>query len=64
MKNKENQALYDRAEDITIEDVKSLRTFKDWDEQKVIRLIKIIKSFTITMYVMCSKNKKMARNLH
>jgi hypothetical protein len=33
----------DRREDITVEDVRSLETFKEWDEDQILELIRTLK---------------------
>lgn len=47
---KENIEWFKRKDDITVEEVKSLGTFKDWDDKKAAELIRIIKTFTEIAY--------------
>jgi hypothetical protein len=55
---KENLEMFKRKSDITIEEVKSLNTFKDWDDKKSIELIRIIKTFTEIAYHIHTERKK------
>lgn len=53
----------DREEDITVEDVRSLETFKEWDEERILELIKTIKTFTTVVYNSWSKKGKSGREI-
>lgn len=53
----------DREEDITVEDVRSLETFKEWDEERILELIKTIKTFTTVVYNSWSKGKKSGKEI-
>ena len=53
----------DREEDITVEDVRSLETFKEWDEERILELIKTIKTFTTVVYKSWSKGKKSGKEI-
>jgi hypothetical protein len=53
----------DRTEDITLEEVRSLETFKDWDEEKVAELIETIKIFTDVIYSNWSKGREFGREI-
>ena len=53
----------DREEDITVEDVRSLETFKEWDEERILELIKTIKTFSTVVYNSWSKGKKSGREI-
>ena len=53
----------DRTEDITPEEVRSLETFKDWDEEKVAELIRTIKIFSDVVYSNWSKGKEFGREI-
>ncbi len=53
----------DREEDITVEDVRSLETFKEWDEEQILELIKTLKTFSTVVYNSWSKGKKSGREI-
>ena len=53
----------DREEDITVEDVRSLETFKEWDEERISELIKTLKSFSTVVYNSWSKGKKSGKEI-
>ena len=53
----------DREEDITVEDVRSLETFKEWDEERILELIKTLKTFSTIVYNCWSKRKKASREI-
>jgi len=53
----------DRTEDITLEEVRSLETFKDWDEERVAELISAIKIFSDVVYNNWSKGKEFGREI-
>ena len=53
----------DRVDDITIEDIRSLETFKEWDEERILELIKTIKTFTTVVYNSWSKGKKSGKEI-
>jgi hypothetical protein len=53
----------DREEDITVEDVRSLETFKEWDEDRILELIKTIKTFSTVVYNSWSKGKKSGKEI-
>jgi hypothetical protein len=53
----------DREEDITVEDVRSLETFKEWDEERILELIKTIKTFSTVVYNSWSKGKKSGKEI-
>ena len=57
MKNGQSELL-SRKTDITIEEVKNLNTFKDWDDKKATELIRIIKTFTEIAYHIHTERKK------
>ena len=53
----------DREEDITVEDVRSLETFKEWDEERILELIKTLKTFSTVVYNSWSKGKKSGKEI-
>jgi hypothetical protein len=53
----------DREEDITVEDVRSLETFKDWDEERIAELISTLKTFSAVVYNSWSKGKKLGKEI-
>ena len=53
----------DRTEDITPEEVRSLNTFKDWDEERIAELIRTIKIFSDVVYNNWSKGKEFGREI-
>ncbi len=53
----------DRTDDLTIDEVKSLPTFREWDDQRIANLIKAIKTLSGIMYHSWAGRKKLARNL-
>jgi len=53
----------DRTEDISIDDVRSLDTFKDWDEERISELISTLKTFSAVVYNSWSKGKKFGKEI-
>jgi hypothetical protein len=53
----------DREEDITVEDVRSLETFKEWDEERILELIRTLKTFSTVVYNSWSKGKKSGKEI-
>lgn len=53
----------DREEDITVEDIRSLETFKEWDEARISELIKTLKTFSTVVYNTWSKGKKSGKEI-
>jgi hypothetical protein len=53
----------DRTEDITVEDVRSLETFKEWDEGQILELIRTLKTLSIVMYNSWSKARKIGKEI-
>lgn len=53
----------DREEDITVEDVRSLETFKEWDEEQILELIRTLKTFSTVVYNSWSKGKKSGKEI-
>ena len=53
----------DREEDITVEEVRSLETFKEWDVEQILELIKTIKTFSTVVYNSWSKGKKSGKEI-
>jgi hypothetical protein len=53
----------DRTEDISIDDVRSLDTFKDWDEERISELIRTLKTFSAVVYNSWSKGKKFGKEI-
>ena len=53
----------DREEDIMVEDVRSLETFKEWDEGRILDLIRTLKTFSTVVYNSWSKGKKSGKEI-
>ena len=53
----------DREEDITVEDVRSLETFKEWDDERISELIRTIKTFSTVVYNSWSKGRKSGKEI-
>ena len=53
----------DREEDITVENVRSLETFKEWDEERILELIRTLKTFSTVVYNSWSKGKKSGKEI-
>jgi hypothetical protein len=53
----------DRTEDISIDDVRSLDTFEDWDEERIAELISTLKTFSTVVYNSWSKGKKLGKEI-
>jgi hypothetical protein len=53
----------DRTEDITVEEVMSLETFKEWDEDRILELIGTLKTLSIVMYNSWSKGRKIGKEI-
>lgn len=53
----------DRMEDISVEDVRSLDTFKEWDEERILELITTLKSFSTVVYNSWSKQRKLGKEV-
>lgn len=53
----------DRTEDVSIDDVRSLDTFKDWDEERISELIRTLKTFSAVVYNSWSKGKKFGKEI-
>jgi hypothetical protein len=53
----------DRTEDISIDDVRSLDTFEDWDEERIAELISTLKTFSAVVYNSWSKGKKLGKEI-
>ena len=53
----------DREEDITVEDVRSLETFKEWDEERILELIRTLRTFSAVVYNSWSKGKKFGKEI-
>jgi hypothetical protein len=58
MKQKSELGSRDRTEDITPEEVRSLDTFKDWDEERIAELIRTIKTLSKIMYNNFAREKQ------
>ena len=63
MINKINVNSYDRTEELTPEEVRSIETFKDWDDERLIELIRAIKTLSTVMYNNWSKDTKIGRKI-
>lgn len=50
MKQKRELDSWDRTEDITPEEVRSLDTFKDWEDEQIEELINTLKVFCAVVY--------------
>ena len=53
----------ERTEDISVEDVRSLDTFKEWDEERILELIRTLKTFSAVVYNSWSKGKKFGKEI-
>ncbi len=53
----------ERTEDISVEDVRSLDTFKEWDEERILELIRTLKTFSTVVYNSWSKGKKSGKEI-
>ncbi len=58
MKQKSELDSWDRTTDITPEEVRSLDTFKDWEEDKILELIATLKTLSKIMYNDFAKNRE------
>lgn len=50
--------LLNRTEEITIDEVRSLETFKEWNDEQIIELLKTLKMLSQIMYNNWSKQAK------
>ena len=53
----------DRTEDVSIDDVRSLDAFKEWDEEQILELIRTLKTFSAVVYNSWSKGKKFGKEI-
>jgi len=53
----------DRTEDVSIDDVRSLDAFKEWDEERILELIRTLKTFSAVVYNSRSKGKKFGKEI-
>ena len=53
----------ERTEDISVEDVRSLDTFKEWDEERISELISTLKTFSVVVYNNWSKGNKFGKEI-
>ncbi len=53
----------DRTEDVSIDDVRSLDAFKEWDEERILELIRTLKTFSAVVYNSWSKGKKFGKEI-
>ncbi len=53
----------DRTDDITVEEVRSLPTFKDWNEEQISELIRTTKTFTRIIYNNWAKGRKIGKQI-
>ena len=53
----------DREEDLTVKDVRSLETFNEWDEERILELIRTLKTFSTVVYNSWSKGKKSGKEI-
>ena len=63
MKKEVNLDSLERTEDISVEDVRSLDTFKEWDEERILELIRTLKTFSTVVYNNWSKGKKFGKEI-
>ena len=63
MKKDFNLDSLERTEDISVEDVRSLDTFKEWDEERILELIRTLKTFSAVVYNSWSKGKKFGKEI-
>jgi hypothetical protein len=50
-----------RTESLSVEEVRSLATFKDWDEDKILELIAAIKVLSKIMYNNFARDKEIGK---
>lgn len=53
----------DRTEDISIDEIRSLDTFKEWDEERISELIRTVKALTKVMYNNWSRANKIGKEI-
>jgi hypothetical protein len=58
-----NLESLDRTEDISIDDVRILDTFKEWDEERILELIRTLKTFSAVVYNSWSKERKSGKEI-
>ena len=63
MKKDFNLDSLERTEDISVGDVRSLDTFKEWDEERILELIRTLKTFSTVVYNSWSKGKKFGKEI-
>ena len=63
MKKEVNLDSLERTEDISVEDVRSLDIFKEWDEERILELIRTLKTLSIVTYNSWSKGKKFGKEI-
>ena len=63
MKKDFNLDSLERTEEISVEDVRSLDTFKEWDEERILELIRTLKTFSAVVYNSWSKGKKFGKEI-
>jgi hypothetical protein len=63
MKKDFNLDSLERTEDISVEDVRSLDTFKEWDEEQILELIRTLKTFSAVVYNSWSKGKMFGKEI-
>lgn len=49
----------DRTNDITIDEVRKLETFKNWSDERIEHLIRVIKTFTEIAYHNFSRERRL-----
>jgi len=63
MKKDFNLDSLERTEDISVEDVRSLETFTEWDEDRILVLIRTLKTFSTVVYNSWSKERKFGKEI-
>jgi hypothetical protein len=53
----------DRTEDLTIEEVRTLQTFRGWNEEQISELIRTTKAFTRIIYNNWAKGRKIGKQI-
>jgi len=63
MRKTTNLESPNRTEDITVDEVRNLPTFRDWEEGKIIELIRTLKALSEIMYSNWTKGGKTGRKI-
>jgi len=63
MRKEVNLDSSERTEDISVEEVRSLDTFKEWNEERISELIRTLKSLSTVVYNSWSKERKLGKEI-